>query len=55
MLAANHQTEHRDPNEGVRGRTEGVEEVCNLIGGTTILNNQTTHIPQSQCPGAPKD
>jgi hypothetical protein len=25
MLAANHQTEHRDPNGGLMGRTEGAE------------------------------
>ena len=25
MLAANHWTEHRDPNGGVRGRTQGAE------------------------------
>jgi len=28
MLAANHWTEHRDPNGGVRERTEGAEVVC---------------------------
>lgn len=32
ILAANHQTEHGDPNGGARGRTEGVEGVCNHIG-----------------------
>jgi hypothetical protein len=31
MLATNHQTEHRNPNGGVRGRTEGAEGVCNYI------------------------
>jgi len=36
MLAANHQTEHRDPNGGVRERTAGV---FNLIGKTTISTN----------------
>jgi hypothetical protein len=41
LLAANHQTEHGDHNRGVRGRTQGVEEVCNLIGVTTISTNQT--------------
>jgi len=25
MLKANHLTDHRDPNGGVRGRTEGAE------------------------------
>ena len=41
MLAANHQTEHAHPNGGVRGRTEGAEGVCNLIGRTKISTNQT--------------
>jgi len=41
MLAANHQTEHRVPNELVRKRAEGTEGVCNPIGGTTISTNQT--------------
>jgi hypothetical protein len=27
---------HGGPNGGVRERTEGVEEVCSPIGGTTI-------------------
>jgi hypothetical protein len=42
MLTANHWTEHRFPNGGVRERTHGVEGVCNPIGGTTILTNHTT-------------
>jgi hypothetical protein len=41
---ANHQTECRDPNGGVRGRTKGAEGVCNPIGRTTLSTNQ---IPQS--------
>jgi len=41
MLAANRWTEHGDPNGGVRERTEGAEGVCNPIGGTTTLTNQT--------------
>jgi hypothetical protein len=41
MLAANHQTEHRDPIGGVRGRTEGTEGFCSPIRRTTISNNQT--------------
>jgi hypothetical protein len=44
ILVDNHQTERRDSNRGVRRRTEGAEGVCNPIGGTTILTNQT---PQS--------
>jgi hypothetical protein len=38
--AANHWTEHRVPNGGVRERTEGAEGVCNPIGRTTISTNQ---------------
>jgi len=34
MLTANHQTEHRDPNGEVRGRTVGDEGVCKPIGRT---------------------
>jgi hypothetical protein len=47
MLAANHWTEHGVPNRGVRERTEGDERVCNPIGRTTILTNQTPpHSPE---------
>jgi hypothetical protein len=38
MLSANYQTEQRDPNDSVRGRTEGD---CNPTGRTTISTNQT--------------
>jgi hypothetical protein len=41
VLAANHWTEHEDPNGGVKGRTEGAEGVCIPIGRTTISTNQT--------------
>jgi len=41
MVAASHQTEHRDTNEGVREKTEGVEGVGNPTGRTTISTNQT--------------
>jgi len=41
MLAANHWTEHRDPNGGVKGRTEGAKGFCKLIGRTTISTNRT--------------
>ena len=44
QMAANHKTEHWDPNGGVRGRTEGAKGVCNPIGRMTISNN---HIPHS--------
>jgi hypothetical protein len=40
MHAAKHQTEHGDPNGGVRGMTEGAEGVYNSIGRTTISTNQ---------------
>jgi hypothetical protein len=49
-LSSNHWTEHKDLNEGVRERTEGAEGVCNPIGRTTILTNQTqglNHQPKS--------
>jgi hypothetical protein len=41
MLTANHRTEHRDLNGGIRGRTEEAKEVCNPTGRTTISTNQT--------------
>jgi hypothetical protein len=41
MLTAKHWTEPRNPNGGVRERTEGAEEVFNPIGRTTISINQT--------------
>jgi hypothetical protein len=32
-LAANHETEHRSPNGGVRGRTEGADgALCGING-----------------------
>jgi hypothetical protein len=40
MLAANHRTEHRDPNGTIRGRTEGAEGVCYPVGRTTVSTNQ---------------
>jgi hypothetical protein len=33
MLLANHRTEHRDLNGGVRGRTEGAKEALSGIHG----------------------
>jgi hypothetical protein len=41
MLTANHWTEHKVPNGGVREKTEGVEGVCHSIGRTTISTHQT--------------
>jgi len=40
IFAANHQTDHGDPNRGGRTRTGGAEGVCDLIGGTLILTKQ---------------
>jgi hypothetical protein len=34
MLATKHWTEYRDPNGGVRERTEGAEGICNPIRTT---------------------
>jgi hypothetical protein len=39
-LMANHWTEHGDSNGRVRGKTEGAEGDCNLIGRTTISTKQ---------------
>jgi hypothetical protein len=41
MLTANHWTEHRVPNRGVRERTEGMEGDCNPTGRTAISTNQS--------------
>jgi hypothetical protein len=41
MLSANHQTDHRNTNGGVRGRTEGTEGVSNLIERIIVSTNQT--------------
>jgi hypothetical protein len=46
ILTANHWTEHRGPNGGVRERTEGTEGFCSLIGRKTISTNQTTQSSQ---------
>jgi hypothetical protein len=37
MLIVNHLTEHRDPKEGVRGRTEGAEGALSIINGRGTL------------------
>jgi len=47
MLSAKHQTEPRDPDGGVRERTEGAEGVCNPTGRTITSTNQT---PPSRAP-----
>ena len=46
ILAANHWTEQGDHNEGVKGRTEEAEGICNCVGGTSISNNKTTQSSQ---------
>jgi len=38
MLTVNHQTEHGDPNGGVRERAEGAEGIYNPIGKTISTN-----------------
>jgi hypothetical protein len=42
MHTAQHQTECRDSNGGVKARIEGAEMVCNPIRRTKISTNQTT-------------
>jgi hypothetical protein len=46
ILTINLWTEPRDPNGGVRERTEKAEGNCNPIGRTTISTNQTTQSSQ---------
>jgi hypothetical protein len=41
MLTAKHWTEHGDPNEGVREKSEGAQSVCNLVERTTLSTNQS--------------
>jgi hypothetical protein len=50
MLAANHWTEQRDSNEGVRERTEEAKGVCNSIGRTMISTIQNP-TPTPELPG----
>ena len=49
MLTANHVTENRIPNGGVKEMSEGTKGVCNPIGRTTISANQTP--PTAELPG----
>jgi hypothetical protein len=47
MHAANHQTKHRDPNGGIRGRIDRAEEVCETSPRErTISTNQTSQSSQ---------
>jgi hypothetical protein len=46
ILTTNNQTEPRDPNGRLRGRTEGAEGGCNPIGRTISTNRSL---------GAPRD
>jgi hypothetical protein len=49
MLTANHpnhRTEQGDRSGGIRGRSEGAEEVCNPRGRTTISISQTHYSSQ---------
>ena len=41
IITANYWTDHWIPRGGVKEKTEGAEGVCNPIGRTTILTNQT--------------
>ena len=54
MFAANHWTENRVPNVGVRERTKGDEGVCNPIGRTTIWTYKsptpTPKLPETKPP-----
>jgi hypothetical protein len=51
MFSVNHQTEHRNPNGGVRGRSEEVEGVCSSIGRTALLTSQITpELPETKPP-----
>jgi hypothetical protein len=51
MLKVYHQTEHGDPNGGVRGKTEGTEGVCNPIERKTISTNQSPpELPENHQP-----
>jgi hypothetical protein len=46
MLEANLQTEHGDPDGGVRRRNKGADGVCNTIGRRTTSTNQTSQSSQ---------
>jgi hypothetical protein len=46
IFAANHWTERRVRNGGVRERTEGAEGICNPIGRRTISTNQNPYNSQ---------
>jgi hypothetical protein len=46
IQAAKYQTEDRNPNGGVKERTERAEGVCNPIGRTIISTNQTPRAPR---------
>jgi len=45
MLAANHQTEHGNPNGRIREKTEGAEGVCNTIERITSTNRTSAELP----------
>ena len=48
--AANHHTEHGDPSEVVRARTEGDEEVCYHTGKTISTNQTPLELPRTKSP-----
>ena len=49
MLTVIYKMEHRAPNREARESTQGVEVVCNPIGGTTIWTNQYPRARVSSC------
>ena len=50
MLPANHWTEHRVPNGGVRERTEGAEGVCNHRKNNSINQPDPPELPGTKPP-----
>jgi hypothetical protein len=44
MLVANHWTEHRVSNGGVRERTKGADRICNPIRRTISTIQTHTHL-----------
>jgi hypothetical protein len=44
MLTVSYWMEHRAPNGGARESTQGAKEICNPVGATTLLTNQTPEL-----------
>jgi hypothetical protein len=49
MLTVSYWMDHRTPNGGARESTQGAEEICNPIGGTTLWTNQYPRALVSSC------